>query len=79
MYWDHMTGWGWLMMVLWSLLWIGLLGVLFWAVVQWARGGSASAPSRHPPAGAREILDERLARGEISVDEYHRLRGALDQ
>ena len=26
MYWDHMTGWGWGMMVFWSLIWIALLG-----------------------------------------------------
>jgi uncharacterized membrane protein len=27
--------------------------------------------------GARAVLDERLARGELSVDEYRKLRDAL--
>jgi len=30
------------------------------------------------PGGARRILDERLARGEIEPEEYRRLREALD-
>jgi hypothetical protein len=37
-------------------------------------------PPVGPPAvtPARAILDERLARGEITVEEYQRLRAALD-
>ena len=77
MYGDHMTGWGWGMMVFWTLLWIVLAGGVIWAVASFVRGGQ-------PPAGgsrrsAREILDERLARGEIDPDEYDRLREKLDR
>jgi putative membrane protein len=80
MYWDHMNGWGWTMMVLWSLIWIGFLGVVAWVAVQWARGGPATSAGGRPPTGktARELLDERLARGEIDLDEYQRRREALE-
>jgi putative membrane protein len=39
----------------------------------------APPPVGPPPVTpARAILDERLARGEITVEEYQRLRAALD-
>jgi putative membrane protein len=79
MYWDHMNGWGWTMMILWSMIWIGFLGVVGYAVINWARGGSHT-PDRGASADktARELLDERLARGEIDTDEYQRRRAALE-
>jgi putative membrane protein len=80
MYWDHMNGWGWAMMIVWSLVWVGFLGLIAWAIVGWARR-SPQAPAREqPPAAktARELLDECLARGEIDPDEYQRRRAALD-
>ena len=67
------------MMVFWSLIWIGLLGVVVWAAVQWARSRPTAQIHQRPPAkSAYEILDERLARGEIDLDEYQRLGEALD-
>lgn len=79
MYWDHMNGWGWTMMIFWSLIWVGLLGILAYAVVNWARGGS-NTPDRGAGVDktARELLDERLARGEIDLDEYQQRRAALE-
>ena len=81
MYWDHMTGWGWAMMILWSLIWIALLGVLISAVMNWTRG--TSAPSQPPggqtPLNARELLDQRLASGEITIEEYQARKAALDE
>ena len=80
MYWDHMTGWGWMMMVLWSLIWIALLGVLIWALVNWARG-SGAAPSQqvgeHARPSARDLLDQRLASGDITIEEYHARKTAI--
>jgi putative membrane protein len=76
MYWDHMSGWGWTMMIFWSAIWIGLVAVLAWIAVQWARRSPQDAPE---PRTARELLDERLATGEIDPDEYQRRRGALEQ
>jgi putative membrane protein len=83
MYWDHMNGWGWTMMVIWSLIGIGFLGVIAWAAVRWIGGGSQNSgepvpPSKNATKTARDVLDERLAVGEIDVDEYRRRRAALE-
>lgn len=79
MYWDHMNGWGWSMMIFWTIVWVALLGLAVWAVAQWGRGGRTAGPGpTSPPQNPRDILDERLARGEIDVDEYQRLRDALE-
>ena len=65
-------GWGagsWLVM--------GFMMLLFWALVAggivWIVRGSG-APTPQP---ARQLLDERFARGEIDEDEYRRRRGLL--
>jgi putative membrane protein len=81
MYWDHMNGWGWTVMVVWSLVWIGFLIVLVWAVVEWARRSpqQPQSPQQPPRKSARELLDERLATGEIDPDEYQHRREALEQ
>ena len=80
MYWDHMNGWGGSMMILWTIVWVALLGLAVWAVAQWGRGGRTTDDRPlSPPQTARDILDERLARGEIDVDEYQRLRDALER
>ena len=70
-------------MVLWSLIWIGFLSVLTWAAVQWIRGGSRGSDGPESPIKttnktAREVLDERLAAGEVDVDEYQKRRAALE-
>jgi uncharacterized membrane protein len=63
---NHMSwGWG----ILMTLGWVILLG-LFVAVLVSAmrdRGGSS----------AREVLDKRLAAGEISLEDYERARAAI--
>jgi putative membrane protein len=75
----------------WLLMGFGML--LFWALVVagivWAvRSASGSAARRDsvplhqstPPArsSARDILDERYARGELSDEEYRQRRALLD-
>lgn len=80
MYWDHMNGPGWLMMIVWSLISIGLLGLIAWLAVQWTRTSSRGrSPSQPSAKTARELLDERLARGEVELDEYERRSEALDR
>jgi putative membrane protein len=80
MYWDHMNGWGWVMMIVWSLISIGFLGLIVWLAVQWTRTSSQGTPPSEPSAKtARELLDARLARGEIDLDEYERRADALDR
>ena len=78
--WDHMNGWGWAMMLVWSLVWVGFLGVIAWIAVQWGRGTKRQTPPAEAQGKtARELLDERFARGEIDLDDYRRRRQALDQ
>jgi uncharacterized membrane protein len=50
---------------------------VFWVVANFVRGDqpSGGAGARR---SAREILDERLALGEIDSDEYDRLREKLE-
>jgi putative membrane protein len=63
---------GWLLM---TLLWVALLGTVVWAITRIVppRGGGTNGPGESPA----EILDRRLARGEIGPDEYDRLRAKL--
>lgn len=65
-------GWMWIWPVL---VLVGLVAIVA-AVVLWARGGSG--PSAPDAVGrARQVLDERFARGEIDEDQYRRMREAL--
>ena len=80
MYWDHMNGWGWLMMIVWSLISIGFLGLIAWLAVQWTRTSSRGrSPSRPSAKTARELLDEwrRMAVPLTSVISFDRLLVAL--
>jgi putative membrane protein len=82
-----MNGWnggmgaaGWLFM---SLFWVLLLVVIVWAAAQLfpgrrdsvatATGPAPLAPTEQP----QQILDRRLASGEIDVETYEKLRGTL--
>jgi uncharacterized membrane protein len=83
------TGDGW---PVWAAVLMGIgmlasLGVLIWVGYalmtnatrrshQQRRGGQGTH-ERRSGADAREILDERLARGEIDATEYQRLRGLI--
>jgi len=71
MYGDHMTGAGWATMLLWTNLIVLLAGGVIWAMLATSRSGP---PSQATPPGssmsARELLDQRFARGEIDADEY---------
>lgn len=77
MYWygDHMSGWGWTVMIIgmvafWALVITGL--VLFVRYV----GQSTQRPHEQPPATRtpEQLLAERFARGEIDEAEYrHKL------
>jgi len=63
-----------------GLMWIGM--VAFWLLIGWAiyavvESMSAGEPAPTTAKRAREILDERLARGEIDAEEYGRLRDSL--
>lgn len=67
MMWEWHSGWAW-----W---WMGVGMLLFWGLVAFGivmlvrLGGRSGSSGRRE---AREILDERYARGEIDDDEYRR-------
>ncbi len=65
-----MMGWMWM----WPLLVVAGLLIIGYVVLRLLRGGRPSSPTRTDPAGstARQILNERYARGEIDEEEYLR-------
>jgi len=66
---SHMSLAGWLWM---ALFWSVLLGLLFAAVI-----GIWRPQSRRADDG-RAILELRLARGEVTIEEYDQLRKILE-
>jgi putative membrane protein len=78
MFYMHDIGWGW-----WLLMSIGM--VAFWAIViygiAWLLRGSQNMQQHHEShtPSPQETLKQRLARGEISIDEYRRLLEALEE
>lgn len=81
MSWDY-SGWAWWQAGLMWLVMIAFLALLIWVVYALVTGvtrrGREPERGEQQPGGARRILDERLARGEIDADEYQRLRELLD-
>jgi len=75
-YQDHMGAGGWVFM---ALVGVVLLGLLV-AFIVWLVHDQRRRPHRdHYMTGgsASEILDRRLATGEISVQEYERVKASL--
>jgi uncharacterized membrane protein len=84
MFW-YGAGWLWWQV---TLMWVGMLA--FWGLLIWGIYALVTGAARRPGdghnsdsgearrgGGAFEILDERLARGEIDAAEYQRLRGLI--
>jgi putative membrane protein len=63
--------------VLMSVFWVALIALIVWAAVQLFPNRGGSAPERKEPEGPEEILDRRLARGEIDPETYDALRAKL--
>lgn len=72
MWWE---AWGW-MMFFWMLLFFGLVVA---AIVLLVRGLPPHRWQRQGGSRAREILEERFARGEIDREEYEERRRALEE
>jgi putative membrane protein len=64
---------GWLAM---GVFWLALLGLIVWLVVRLLPGSSAE-PTRPTGGSALEILDRRLAGGEIDLETWQAHRAAL--
>lgn len=79
MYWNgHMSAAGWILSVLWTLIIIALVV----AGIVWLVSALGNRETRAPAAegsgqSAREILDRRLANGELTVEQYKQLRETL--
>jgi putative membrane protein len=75
---DHMTTGGW---IFGSAMMVLLIVLVVIAVVWLVRWSAASGPPAGSHGGgsesARQVLDRRLASGEIDEEEYRRLRAAL--
>ena len=71
--WDGAMGaWGWAGMAFMGVFWIGIFALVIWGILSISR-----STGRRESASPREILDLRLARGEIDETEYERLRDRL--
>ena len=68
-YWSGgMQWWGWL---LGTIGMVAFWGLIIWAVWYFVTGANRQPdPDRTSPGDAKRILDERLARGEIDIDQY---------
>jgi putative membrane protein len=69
---DHMDmdGWDWLWGSLMMVTIVAVIGLVVWGII---RATQHTGGHGHPHHRAREILAERLARGEISAEEYQDL------
>lgn len=72
-YGGWMSGWGWLMMILVVVFWLLVIGGVVWLVV-WLAGRTNLRSTSETPL---EILKMRYARGEITREEYERMRQEL--
>lgn len=72
MYWGG-GDWNWVSWLAMTLSMVALWGFLTWVVVTLVRRPADRG------ASARDILDERFARGEIDDDEYRRRKDALSK
>jgi uncharacterized membrane protein len=77
MYWGNHMGTGdWIFSILGTLIIIGLIvGLIAWTVSPNSRSQSSPHATEE---SAREILDRRLANGEITAQDYKQLREALN-
>jgi len=72
-YGGGMGPFGWLAM---GLFWLVLLGLIVWLVTRLLPAGSGG--TTHPTSQSPlEVLDRRLASGEIDLDTWQTLRAAL--
>jgi putative membrane protein len=70
---DHMSGWGYALMGISTLLfWALVIGGVVVLVRYLARSEQAGAPGPVDRPSAEQVLAERFARGEIDEDEYRR-------
>ena len=79
MYWDgHMSAGGWILSVLWTLIIVALVVAgIVWLVSALGKRENPEAAAKGPEPSAREVLDRRLASGELTVEQYKQLRRTI--
>jgi len=79
-YYGSGLGWGGvLLMTLGMVFWFAVLGLLIWGLVRWMT--RYAAPHGNSPVqgmSAREILEQRYARGEIDTTTFEQMRERLE-
>lgn len=84
--WDHHGmmwggGTGWFMGPIFMLLFLALIVAIVVLVIRWlgGTGGNAGGLLSQRGASARQILEERFARGEIDEEEFRQRKQALEE
>ena len=73
-FYDGMGAGGWLLM---AVFWVALIAAVVWAVASLFPMMGRQPPGRHLAERPAEILDRRLASGEIDAATYETLRTKL--
>lgn len=73
MNWYGQDGAGWWMLLM-PVMWIVLIGIATWIVLLLTR---SHAPVSQTPPTPEEVLQRRLAAGDVTIEEYTRTRAAL--
>ena len=77
--WCNFGQWGlygWVGLVVNLVFWIGLILLVVW-IVRKIFAGSSSVQVGVSSSGAREILDMRYARGEITREQYEQMKADI--
>jgi uncharacterized membrane protein len=77
MFWDGAHSFAW-QIVLMEVGMLAFFGVVIWLGVVALKTAGGNTPLTKSPEGTKEILDRRLARGEIDVHAYDDLRAEMD-
>lgn len=79
MFYMHGVGWGW-----WLIMSVGMVafwGLVIFGVVALARGGLGQSQEERraepPRESALDVLDRRVASGDLSIEEYEERRAAV--
>jgi putative membrane protein len=73
-YYGNMGWGGWMVM---GVIMVAFWGLVIFAVISLFRSTTSPSPSRPNEADPQQILDERLARGDIDAADYQARRTAL--
>ncbi len=70
-------GWGWVGMMFMVVFWAVIIGLIIWGVVRMNKYGCCMRHEHH--GRAIDIAGERYAKGEISKEEFDRIKKDLSE